>query len=141
MDDCISRQAAINAFEPEHDTDWYTPQIIEVLEALPPVQPTQTNADSTQSNTLDCVSRRAAMIVIENSGLDDDSKDTVVRVLEQLPSAQPQRKKGKWIRKISVVDCATFVGDECSQCGYFKSMGQANFCPNCGADMRGDSNE
>lgn len=48
-----------------------------------------------------------------------------------------ERKTGKWIRKISVVDCATFVGDECSQCGYFKSMGQANFCPNCGADMRG----
>ena len=88
--DCISRKMAIDAFEPEHDTDWYTPRIIEVLEALPPVQPTQTNADSTQSNTLDCVSRRAAMIVIENSGLDDDSKDTVVRVLEQLPSAQPE---------------------------------------------------
>ena len=55
-------------------------------------------------------------------------------------NAQPtieERKTGKWIRKISVVDCATFVGDECSQCGYFKSMGQANFCPNCGADMRG----
>lgn len=48
-----------------------------------------------------------------------------------------ERKTGKWIRKISVVDCATFVGDECSQCGYFKSMGQANFCPNCGVDMRG----
>lgn len=47
-----------------------------------------------------------------------------------------KRKTGEWIRKISVVDCATFVGDECSQCGYFKSMGQANFCPNCGADMR-----
>ena len=48
-----------------------------------------------------------------------------------------ERKTGEWIRKISVVDCATFMGDECSQCGYFKSMGQANFCPNCGADMRG----
>lgn len=53
-----------------------------------------------------------------------------------LPTIE-ERKTGEWIRKISVVDCATFVGDECSQCGYFKSMGQANFCPNCGADMRG----
>ena len=52
-----------------------------------------------------------------------------------------ERKTGEWIRKISVVDCATFVGDECSQCGYFKSMGQANFCPNCGADMRGGNHE
>lgn len=56
--------------------------------------------------------------------------------IEDAPTIE-ERKTGKWIRKISVVDCATFVGDECSQCGYFKSMGQANFCPDCGVDMRG----
>ena len=37
--DLISRQQAIEAFEPEHRTDWYTPRIIEVLEALPSAQP------------------------------------------------------------------------------------------------------
>ena len=152
VNDCISRKMAIEAFEPEHDTDWYTPQIIEVLEALPPVQPTQTNADSTQSNTLDCVSRRAAMIVIENSGLDDDSKDTVVRVLEQLPSAQTERKKGKWI---PVDSFSAFGGDEamwmahgnpvafyyCSECkeqAYAGEDGESlltDFCPSCGARM------
>ena len=57
--------------------------------------------------------------------------------IEHAPTVE-ERKNGEWIRKISVVDCATFVGDECSQCGYFKSMGRANFCPNCGADMRGE---
>lgn len=61
VNDCIDRKMAIDAFEPEHDTDWYTPRIIEVLEALPPVQPTQTNADSTQTNALDCVSRQAVI--------------------------------------------------------------------------------
>ena len=60
--------------------------------------------------------------------------------IENAPTIE-ERKTGEWIRKISVVDCATFVGDECSQCGYFKSMGQANFCPNCGADMRGERND
>ena len=60
--------------------------------------------------------------------------------IDVMPTIE-ERKTGEWIRKISVVDCATFVGDECSQCGYFKSMGQANFCPNCGADMRGRNNE
>ena len=54
--------------------------------------------------------------------------------IDEQPTIE-ERKMGHWIRKISVVDCATFVGDECSQCGYFKSMGQANFCPNCGAQM------
>ena len=51
----------------------------------------------------------------------------------QLPSAQPERKKGKWINGY------------CSECGkhapfwamastYYKS----SYCPNCGADMRGE---
>ena len=36
--DCISRQQAIEAFEPEHHTDWYTPTIIKTLEELPQAQ-------------------------------------------------------------------------------------------------------
>ena len=35
MNDLISRQAAIDAFHPDHDTDWYTPWIIETLNELP----------------------------------------------------------------------------------------------------------
>ena len=36
--DMISRQQAIEAFEPEHHTDWYTPTIIKTLEELPQAQ-------------------------------------------------------------------------------------------------------
>ena len=91
--DLISRQQAIDAtqnatfsFTIKSDIDFanYRKEIQEIfnnvldaqekaLNELPSAQPTQTNADSTQTNALDCVSRRAAMIVIENSGLDDDS--------------------------------------------------------------------
>lgn len=39
FEDTINRKQAIEAFEPEHNKDWYTPTIIEVLEALPPAQP------------------------------------------------------------------------------------------------------
>lgn len=51
-----------------------------------------------------------------------------------------ERKKGKWVK----------VGHfgrsyKCDQCGNFLDFdgvnvgrGDANFCPNCGADMRGD---
>lgn len=55
-----------------------------------------------------------------------------------LPSAEPERKKGVW------------TGDCCSCCGvskynYIKMVddecgpfGTWNFCPHCGADMRGE---
>lgn len=75
-----------------------------------------------------------------NGFSDTYDKACIIGVIDEQPTIE-ERKTGKWIRKISVVDCATFVGDECSQCGYFKSMGQANFCPNCGADMRGNTDD
>ena len=56
--------------------------------------------------------------------------------IEDLPSAQPERKRGKWIN------------GTCNQCGshapywamattYYRS----NFCPSCGAYMRGEQDE
>ena len=45
---------------------------------------------------------------------------------------QPERKKGKWINSYKRQTCSV-----CKQRGY-RSW---NFCPNCGADMRGDQNE
>lgn len=39
--DTISRQQAIEAFEPTHYTDWYTPTIIKTLAELPSAQPEQ----------------------------------------------------------------------------------------------------
>ena len=39
MDDLIRREDAINAFEPEHNCDWYTPWIVKVLEKVPSAQP------------------------------------------------------------------------------------------------------
>ena len=36
--DCISRKMAIEAFEPTHNTDWYTPTIIKTLAELPQAQ-------------------------------------------------------------------------------------------------------
>lgn len=54
---------------------------------------------------------------------------------EVFPSAQPERKKGKWIPYSKVYECRY----ECSSCGYHLigiHESEANFCPNCGADMR-----
>lgn len=53
--------------------------------------------------------------------------------LYELPSTKPMRKKGKWI---DICDGYTdYV--KCDQCGGILDY-KKNFCPNCGADMRGE---
>ena len=69
----------------------------------------------------------------------------VVDMLEKLPSAQPERKKGKWIYG---EDEYGIDGYHCDKCGFFvpwdythkfiNYIEDYNFCPNCGADMRGE---
>lgn len=58
----------------------------------------------------------------------------VMDILERVPSAQPQRNKGKWITiSDGYVDVVM-----CDRCGKMTDN-ISNFCPNCGADMRGES--
>ena len=48
----------------------------------------------------------------------------------ELPNIQPIRPKGEWIGGV--------MGWECSHCGYGVFIyNNTDFCPNCGADMRG----
>ena len=51
-----------------------------------------------------------------------------------MAQAKYQRLKGKWIDAI-YTNNGVGVG-MCNQCGIHKTID--NFCPNCGADMRGD---
>lgn len=69
-----------------------------------------------------------------NKGLEDG-----IKAIRALPSAEPGAKKGKWI------DTTWKHTYKCSECGNFLEFhgvnagrGDANFCPNCGVDMRGD---
>lgn len=87
-----------------------------------------------------CISRRAVLELIADYDL---SMGQVVKGIHALPSVQPS-KKGEWIN--------TKVGKlfpsndyKCSVCGNILDFdgvncgrGDANFCPNCGADMRGN---
>ena len=63
----------------------------------------------------------------------------VTHELWQLPSAEPKRKNGKWIGKPIAGYCTV----RCSVCKdvFRENNGRWNFCPDCGADMRGDKNE
>jgi hypothetical protein len=65
-----------------------------------------------------------------------------LRAIENLPSAEPERTKGEWIKheNPTLGQCLKIVY-ECSVC--HKGVGceyfvRRSFCPNCGADMRGD---
>ena len=78
----------------------------------------------------DLISRQAAIDRIQGTGYADAIKNNLMLILRLLPSAQPERKTGKWI------------DDNCSECGQYVYHGDArNYCPNCGADMRGGDSE
>lgn len=76
----------------------------------------------------------------------EEAYEMAIKALEQ-PTIEPQRT-GKWIRtdKTDIVDgkYINWMKWNCSECGVEKKIGWAKgvkFCPNCGADMRGDQNE
>ena len=69
--------------------------------------------------------------------------------IEDAPTIEPERKRGKWIhgREVSremIGDAVTAIfyeGWECSECHALVEDGREplwNYCPNCGADMRGE---
>lgn len=133
--DCISRQAAIEL------CDWYEHDFIEVeayfkqfndeLRKLPSAQP-ERQCNTCSYNCLSWDEEPCDSCTIANS--------------HYKPSAHPERKNGKWIGKherklFSHPDSITY---ECSECGYsiytiYGMPETTNFCPNCGADMRGDT--
>lgn len=64
----------------------------------------------------------------------------VIAAINELPSAQPGRKKGKWIDGVLPNDTGGLPVIVCDQCNTFYPLqfgASHNFCPNCGADMRG----
>ena len=60
--------------------------------------------------------------------------------LEYLPPAQPEPKRGRWIYKTDLVTAPTGYW-ECSECKEGRLLYEENFCPNCGADMRGEQDD
>ena len=55
--------------------------------------------------------------------------------INALPSAELERKNGKW--EIYIISMLDGEGCKCSECE-FEGVPYWNFCPNCGADMRGE---
>lgn len=58
------------------------------------------------------------------------------------PTIESERKTGTWYEHYSHED-GERDGVRCSECGthYYFGGQLMNYCPNCGADMRGDTDE
>ena len=86
----------------------------------------------------DCISRESilnAITEIDDYCNMDIYTNEVRELVNELPSVQPIRPKGVW----------RFNNDgsyTCSKCKYlvFYSGDMSNYCPDCGADLRGDNN-
>ena len=65
---------------------------------------------------------------------------TAVNIVADCPSIQPERKTGRWIktarwsRVYYCNQCRNYLDFD----GVNAGRGSTNFCPNCGADMRGE---
>ena len=70
-------------------------------------------------------------------GYTDEARQALKMAIKALE--EPERRKGKWERHYC--EDGNPDGWQCDCCGewfYFGDM-KPNFCPNCGADMRGDT--
>ena len=100
----------------------------------------------------DLIDRQAVLEVVKSMPNDNPSywntcdvinREDTLDEIENLPSVTPTERTGHWIEK------EDFNGDtyyDCSECGESFCLIDGtptdnlyNFCPNCGADMRGDT--
>ena len=144
-DDLISRQAAIDALTDEAECEpWdYSPSdAILTIKALPSTQPEREkliliraiNAGIVATSTKDIYSCGMRNGMRWCKALFDDKKPNFEDASQYV---NPERKIGKWKY---IHEPFTFMGLatwKCSICEYDNGNNGANFCPNCGADMRG----
>jgi hypothetical protein len=148
----------INALNiPKDDYDGIMEYIDEVPEA-------EQEAPDINVGHMDAISRQAAIEAVEKSmyenphendihrGMHDHEHRHFLTILMGLPPVQPKRKRGKWIERESdtedkengfktVIVCSccdfpatTFYSEDCES----RTQIRTDFCPNCGADMRGE---
>ena len=138
MNDLISRQAAIDTVAKHFRIDNDLLEVIVYeMERLPSAQPEPCeDAVSRQRLLSDLKELTAAWGKYPVMAEQIKGVETAIGYVETIPSAQPERKTGKWVEKPHVYGVAY-----CSLCDYELHTNDTNFCPNCGADMRGDQNE
>ena len=81
---------------------------------------------------IDYIKREDVLRLVE-----PDARPFLAERICNLPSADVvERRVGRWEKRMNI-DALTW----CSECGWMKHQGddrRYNYCPNCGADMRGE---
>ena len=92
------------------------------------------------SQNSDCISRQKVIDMLND--IDAEVNDGCgymyehwMDYIKQLSSVTSQPKTGHWIDDDTL--CHSW---RCNQCYWLMRSNRTNFCPNCGADMRGDEN-
>ena len=84
----------------------------------------------------DSISRQAAIDAIDKALSRTFIEPCGEMILKDLPSAQPEPKTGRWVKmsdSYGTYHC-------CSRCGR-EGARDWNYCPNCGACMKEESDE
>lgn len=89
-------------------------------------------------------------VLVANVTFDEDELKDIVQteVIEKIKSGElvikDKKPKGEWIKVQEIM----FSRHACSLCNHYPLVDEdtgetvlSNFCPNCGADMRGDKND
>ena len=135
-------------------------EAIEMVKNMETVMPETNSSEFPNSSTLqptcnqlatDCISRQAAIdaiaermeMVTDPYGYGEKFWEGLCiakSIVADISSAQPERKMGHWIRAAGMNEC-------CSACNKYFPLSSftgrpfdINYCPNCGADMRGEQN-
>lgn len=157
MDELISRQTLLNKFEPWLKVKDYSDGELNMLKAIlyeirfmsatDKNVGTKVGTDLAQLGT-DCISRQSAIDALRKlreediedygceipEGFNQDHLDRATFAIKQLPPIQP--KRGRWING-HCSECNEHAPYWCMASTYHAS----NFCPMCGADMRGEQND
>ena len=126
MDDLISREEALDCFHDwiDKNGDVHTPDEMaeyRAIEALPSAQPELSDEEKP--------------LIKQLRSYHNGSYATVIDKL--ITSAQPMRKRGKWIIRKAPKGYVDYMS--CPNCyTEFVKDDEYYFCPNCGADMRGE---
>ena len=166
MRDLISRQAAIEALKNDMASldhiikgmssmdvrlDAYVSQRNQVnydiyaINNLPPARPEQLSTNLAEVGT-ELISREQAIDAVRAtllawSYMPEWRDNKIIEAVKRLPPIQP--KRGRWIHHPEIGWDETWLCDQCGEKTISTVMGKprANFCPNCGADMRGEQDE
>lgn len=142
-DDCISRQAAIMDAESWVAVDEYEKNLQKkVIEWLKEFPPAELGADTiSRQAAIDAINCDITITGRQNAELVAATIGAFVDRIKALPPAQPKRgkwiKTARWGRVYYCNQCRNYLDFD----GVNAGRGSTNFCPNCGADMRGEQDD